>query len=391
MKILYVGAFRFPKYDAASARVLNNARCLKASGHSVEFISWGGCYENQHLSFGDEDLFDNFPFIITGELDIQGSVWKKILNRLNCGSKTMKILDSKKESVDLIISYNPNLVFNLKLKRFAKCNGIKYANDITEWSDKHELRLIERLTNAINLRIITKSVINKIVISSYLDKYYNQGNNIVVPPLVDLSEKKWNHFEAPIDKSRDDCAITFIYSGNPARKDNLHLIINSVQKELGKDAKIKLLILGISKEKYLSEFSGLLSTKELDDGIVFVGRIPQDEVPLYYQQSDFMILLREPNRKSTAGFPTKFVESFASGVPVVANITSDIGRYLIDGSTGFVVKDNSEEALCAVIEHICSIPKSDFQSIKEKVVLTSKQLDYHSFIAPFEQFLSHLQ
>ena len=92
MKILYVGAFRFPKYDAASARVLNNARCMRAIGHSVEFISWGGCYENQDLSFGDKDLFDGFPFIITGELDIQGPVWKKILNRLNCGSKTMKIL-----------------------------------------------------------------------------------------------------------------------------------------------------------------------------------------------------------------------------------------------------------------------------------------------------------
>lgn len=391
MKILYVGAFRFPKYDAASARVLNNARCLKASGHSVEFISWGGCYENQHLSFGDEDLFDNFPFIITGELDIQGSVWKKILNRLNCGSKTMKILDSKKESVDLIISYNPNLVFNLKLKRFAKCNGIKYANDITEWSDKHELRLIERLTNAINLRIITKSVINKIVISSYLDKYYNQGNNIVVPPLVDLSEKKWNHFGNSSYKLQEDHIITFIYAGNPARKDNLHMIINSIQAELTEGANVKLLILGISKENYLSKYFDLLKTKDLDDRIVFIGKIPQDKVPSYYKQSDFMILLREPNRKSMAGFPTKFVESFASGVPVVANLTSDIGHYLIDGSTGFVVKDNSEEALSTVIEHVCSMSQSEIQSIKENVISNSRLLDYHTFITPFEYFLSHLQ
>ena len=391
MKILYVGAFRFPKYDAASARVLNNARCMRAIGHSVEFISWGGCYENQDLSFGDKDLFDGFPFIITGELDIQGPVWKKILNRLNCGSKTMKILKSKKVSVDLIISYNPNLVFNLKLKQFAKCNGIKYANDITEWSDKRELKWLERITNAINLKRVTKSVNNRIVISEFLNHYYQIGNNIVVPPLVDLSEKKWNHFEKSSYEPQEDHNITFIYAGNPARKDNLHLIINSIQAELTKGANVKLLILGISKENYLSKYSDLLKTKDLDDRIVFIGKIPQDKVPSYYKQSDFMILLREPNRKSMAGFPTKFVESFASGVPVVANLTSDIGRYLIDGSTGFVVIDNSEEALSMVIEHICSIPQSEIQLIKENVISNSRQLDYHSFITPFEYFLSHLQ
>lgn len=390
MNIVYVGAFRFPKYDAAAARVLNNARCLRAIGHSVEFISWGGCYEQSDLQLGTEDTYDGFKYVITGELDLKGSIGTKILNRLNRGGRTLKLLASKTD-IDLIISYNPDLVFNLRLRAFAKRKGIKYANDITEWSDKHELRLIERLTNAINLRIVTKTVLNRIVISSYLDEYYDRGNNIIVPPLVDLTEEKWNHFETTPDKPQEDDTITFIYAGNPARKDNLHLIINSIQEEIKKGAKTKLLILGISKEKYLSVYADLLNTKELDDMIVFVGRIPQTEVPSYYQQSDFMILLREPNRKSMAGFPTKFVESFASGVPVVANLTSDIGRYLIDRSTGFVVKDNSEEALCAVIEHICSIPKSEFRSIKEKVVLTSKQLDYHTYIAPFEQFISHLQ
>jgi hypothetical protein len=40
MKIIYIGSFRFPIYDAAASRVLNNARALRLYGHEVKFISW---------------------------------------------------------------------------------------------------------------------------------------------------------------------------------------------------------------------------------------------------------------------------------------------------------------------------------------------------------------
>lgn len=387
MNIIYIGAFRFPKYDAAAARVLNNARALRDCGHNVEIISWGGQYEDSVKVCGDLDTYGGFNYTVTGELDIKDGVIAKMKNRLNRGGKSLKILKSRKQTPDLIITYNPDLIFNYRLKRFASRHGIKYANDITEWSDKNELRLFERLTNAINLKYLTKRVKNKIVISSYLNNYYSAGNNIIVPPLCDLTEVKWTRNSSA---ETQPGIITFIYAGNPARKDSLHVVINSMQRSLERGFNFKLLILGVTEEQYIGRYSSLLNNTKLDDRIVFMGRVPQDEVPSYYSESDFMVLIREPNRKSMAGFPTKFAESFAAGIPVVANKTSDICDYLIDGQTGFVVQNHSEEALEEVFTRISGINRETVVELKRKVAEMSEKFDYRYHVARFQEFITNL-
>lgn len=387
MRIVYTGAFRFPKYDAAAARVLNNARCLRALGHEVSFISWGGKYVSEGLGTGEFDSFDGFRFAISGELDGKISIWKKILRRIDRGGVSLRILKSLPQSPDLIISYNPDLVSNVRLARYARRVSAKYANDITEWSDKKELRLVERITNAINLKCFTKKVRNRIVISDYLDSCFGGGNNVVVPPLVDLSGTKW---AVARTVARSDGPLTFIYAGNPARKDCLHTVINCFQDMLSGGAELRLLIIGITKERYLEGYSELLKTSNLHGSIVFAGRVPQEEVPRYYAESDYMVLLREDDRKSKAGFPTKFVESFASGVPVVANLTSDLGRYLRDSETGFVVESNCSEALRRTLERILSLPAGRHAEIRRRVAEESHSFDFHSYTDAFSSFISNI-
>ena len=388
MRIIYVGAFRFPKYDAAAARVLNNARALRACGHDVKIISWGGQFEHSGKKTGEYDQYDGFRFTISGELDKNDGIIAKVWNRLNRGGKTLDLLKKMGQCPDLVIAYNPDLIFNVKLKRFTSRHGIKYANDITEWSDNNELRFIERITNTINLKYFTHRIKNRIVISSFLNKYYPSGNNLVVPPLCDLSEKKWSVARHEETGHR---IVSFIYAGNPAKKDCLHIVINSMQKAIKSGHDYKLLILGVTKEQYLQNYSELLNSNQLHDRIVFMGRVSQDEVPSYYSQSDFMVLIREPNRKSMAGFPTKFVESFVAGIPVVANLTSDLKMFLIDGQTGFVVQDDTEDALNVVLDKIAKIDNDEVSMLKKNVLEKSKLFDYHHHIDAFNEFITKLQ
>lgn len=388
MYIVYVGAFRFPKYDAAAARVLNNARALIACGHSVEVISWGGRYEDPAKNLGDVASYDGIDYTITGELDGNNGLWAKIKNRLFRGAKTIEILKSKKRHIDLLISYNPELSFNIKLIRFARERGIKYANDITEWSDRNEHRLLEHVADAINMKRTSHRVKNKIVISSLLNNYYKSSNNLLVPPLCNLNEDKWQSFQ---EVERESTSVTLIYAGNPARKDCLHIVINSVQNIIEEGNSLRLLIIGVSKDDYIDRYADLLDTETLSDHIVFMGRLPQEQIPVYYRKSDFMVLMREPTRKSMAGFPTKFVESFAAGVPVIANITSDLGTYLKDGETGFVVGDNTKEALIDVLKRILKLDPGDIQRLKLNVKEESKRFDYHYHLATFSDFITNLQ
>ena len=203
----------------------------------------------------------------------------------------------------------------------------------------------------------------------------------------DFTERKW--CGAGQKKSNDD-NVTFIYAGNPAKKDCLHVVINSMQKACMKGYRFTLFILGVTREQYLKANSELLNTIQLSDRIVFMGKVPQDVVPSYYGQSDFMVLIREPNRKSMAGFPTKFAESFTAGIPVVANLTSDLDQFLLDGQTGFIVNDNTEGSLDDVLDRIAKLSQTDIIGLKKNVSEMAQRFDYRYYIDAFKRFISDL-
>ena len=113
-------------------------------------------------------------------------------------------------------------------------------------------------------------------------------------------------------------------------------------------------------------------------------------VPSYYQIADFMILLRKPNRKTTAGFPTKFMEAFASGIPVLSNLTSDISNFLIDGITGFIIKNTNSESLQDVLHRIAGLKQQEIQQLKKRVLDYRRRFEYHYYATNAKRFISHL-
>ena len=85
------------------------------------------------------------------------------------------------------------------------------------------------------------------------------------------------------------------------------------------------------------------------------GMLPQAAVGQLVGGADFTVLVREDRRQSNAGFPTKFVESFASGTPVIANLTSDLGQHLRDGDNGLVCESNDVDSLAATLRRALAL------------------------------------
>ena len=390
MRIVYIGQFRIPNKDAAAARVLNVGRALRLAGHNVRYISWGGEQRKEDLCEDGKFRVDGFEYEVTNELDPKGGLLNKVYQKLIRGRKTKDLLRKRLGEYDVIITYNGTLT--RWLLGFSKKNKLKLINDITEWYDANELKITDRLAYTLNMKKLQQKVRNKIVISSYLDNYYNKTHNIIVPATCDASEKKWHHGEGLAKKKVGDFeGVTLIYAGNPARKDAVHYAINAVQRLIDENVLIRFLIVGITREAYIQKYSDLLAEKPLSNRIQFVGRIPQDEVPSYYTLADFMVLLREQTRKSNAGFPTKFSESFTSGTPVIANLTSDLGRYLLDGETGFVVSEPREEAIYRVLkDKVVGMSRQEIETMKKQVRETATQLDYRAYAEPISVFLNEL-
>ena len=232
---------------------------------------------------------------------------------------------------------------------------------------------------------------NKIVISSFLNNYYQNSNNIIIPPLCDRAEKKWN---ITIDDERVKPfeGITLIYAGIPAKKDSIHSVVNVVNQLAKEGEKIRFIILGITRENYLKGYSEWIRDYELHENVIFVGRVSQDLVPAYYKKADFMVLFREPNRKSMAGFPTKFAESITAGIPVITNSTSDLPKYIVNGQTGFIVDGYSFEDIMKIIkEKVLMLDRDIIEKMKAYTSASSYLFDYRYHVNNFNIFLKRIR
>lgn len=389
MDIVYVGAFRLPKYDAAAARVISIGKALRDSGHKVSYISWGGKYDGDHKKKDGMYYLDGMRYVVTGEMDGVTFLEKARLRFLR-GNKTIKVLRSLNKKPDVIITYNVPCNFNIKILKYCRINKIKLVADITEWYDNNELKTLDVLLNWINMTIIYKNVPNIIGISHFIVDYYKCTNSIVMPALADKKEKKWG-ISIPKDICKFD-GITLIYAGNPRKKDKLHFAIAAVQKLINEGAKIRFLIAGCERNKYMKIFSQIFPKIDLSSNILFLGRIDQDKIPSLYAAADFMVLLRENNRKSNAGFPTKFTEAMVSGTPVICNLTSDLGKYIKDGSNGFIVKDDSVDSCVEILKNkILVLSRKDIEIMKENARNTGiNKLDYRNFKEDINNFITNL-
>ena len=363
--VIYIGPFRFPEGDAAAARVLNNGKLLRSLGYNVTFVSWG---KGQNISNNRQknnlNTHDGFQYIHTEDIDVkQKHIWAGIHNYLFYGRKSLKVLNSFSKNIDYIIAYNPTLYFSLKLILFSKKNGIKLISDLTEWYSSYELPGGKYAPpfwlNEINMRIIQRYFIRKkIVISTYLDKEFSQSNNLILPPLVDILENKWKVHVNVLPKF---FGKRIIYAGNPENKDQLEHIISSLITCLKSGLNIQLILLGVSKNYFLnSSFKNEIIL--YPNNIQLLEYVPQTQVPNYYKDSDFSIIVRQPNKKNMAGFPTKFVESMMSGCPVICNDISDITKYLKNGINGFLLPTWS---IIKIVDLFMNISNMDEQHLKQ--------------------------
>lgn len=390
MNIIYIGAFRLPNLDAAAPRVLNNAKAFRALGHDVSFISWGGAYRKEDLCKDGKYRVCGFEYRISGDLPLRGSIIERIETKLFRGQKSIKILKSMPKP-DLIIIYNAVNSFSKRMIKYCKKNGIKLANDVNEWYDNNELHLTDILPNYINMTHTQHKIRNKIVISSFLNNYYTESNNVIIPPLCDPEETKWS---ATVEDERVKPfdGITLIYAGNPAKKDCIHSVINAVNTLANEGKAIRFLILGITREAYMKQHAQSLLNTILHENVLFLGCVSQDLVPAYYKKADFMVLLREPNRKSMAGFPTKFAESMTSGVPVITNSTSDLNKYVVDGKTGFMVEGYDYNSVLFTLKYsVLTIKKEDINDMKSYVRRSNGAFDWRNRVNDFKMFLDKLQ
>lgn len=374
-RIIYTGAFRFPDGDAAAARVLNNGKLLRDLGYDVFFAGW----EAQERAEDNNDgnfFYQGFQYKSMCEFrQNEMSLLKRVFNFLLQGNKTLEWIESNNDKFHCIILYNPSYIFYSKMRKFANKMRIPLILDITEWYDNSHLPGGKlgpvALDNNIKMNYAFKRAKNLILISSFLEKYYRKSNNniVILPPLIDKNDTKW------IGNTTDSQFVRLLYAGSPAKKDLIALVVDAVKEAIDNGCKINFNIVGITYKQYCALAGTTIDSNYLES-IIFHGRVPQSEVPLFYLNTDFSIIIRPLERFAFAGFPTKLVESQMAGIPVIANSTSDIAQYVKNGVNGLIIDGKAtKENILDVLYKLCEMDRATITKMK----LSSRECAIASF------------
>lgn len=290
---------------------------------------------------------------------------------------------------DVIIFCGYSSRFLIPFLHYCKKEDIKLIGDIIEWYDYYHLLKAKQLFFALDVQWSMTRLLLRcngiIAISSYLKDYFSgKGLNAIrVPVLID---NKIGQSEGTISGHFNNDKMNLIYAGIPGRKDLLKLIICSVEHLNEEQLPVCLHILGSSKEELRR-----LYKMNFTENIIFYGRIDQKLVRSFLEMSDFSVLIRPNRRYASAGFPTKFVESLDAGLPVIANHTSDLSYYLMDGYNGFVVPECTEQALTEKLKMILKTNKGDWRKMKVNASNTARQnFDFRLYSEMLNEFVSNL-
>lgn len=364
MKALLVTFDKYPDLDAGAVRIHMFGKMLIDIGYDVYVISMGP-------STGFKETIE--PDKIK-HISYRGKHKSRVFKALYYLSFPFR-LKHQINNIDFdVIIHTQVDVHSLRLlQAYGRKKKIPVIFDCVEWFSKSQFSNGDKsraykLNNMYNEKLIAKpsSVIS---ISSYLENHFkNKGlKSIKIPVVIDTSESviKYKH---------DNSLISLLYAGSPGRKDYIDNVIYAIDLlEPDERKHVIFTILGCTADQ-IKDVCGVNEDvlNRIKDSLIIRGRVSRTEVIKAYSTADFSILIRHSDeRYAKAGFPTKFVESINYSTPVICNVSSDLGEYLINGVNSIVLDSITPDAIANILRSLLLLDTNKLASMKEAAKRTA--------------------
>ena len=385
--LLYIGGFEPPDKNAAAQRVWANSLLFESLGMRV--ILLGVSESTASLSKNSASKFLTYMKQYPSKL-FQWFIMLVSIKEVKSIVKNVK----KHGEIKLIVAYNYPAIALLRLYFYTRRKNLKLIADCTEWSQVENpgyiKEWIKNFDTALRMRYIHAKLDGIIVISRYLKDYYSKkmSSVLLLPPLVNKCDEKWTYEGVIIPQDK----IVIVYAGSPGNggKDRLDLIVKALSSISEKtNLRYELKIIGIDKTQYLKDFDQESIPANLESKLSFMGKIPHTQALVLLKNAHYSIFVRDKNRITNAGFPTKFVESISCGTPVLTNNSSNITDYLMSGENGFllgnVFADLSGDLQLALEQRIEKI------MLMKNVCKSTRVFDYSNYAREMSVFLRQIE
>lgn len=261
--------------------------------------------------------------------------------------KMHKNIDSIIINTGYIYSYLPIILY----AKLSKITIIKYSVD---WYDKpsvvsNKIYLMKWYLFQAQIKIFDKLLDGIIPISNYLYQHYlsigfNEEQLLLIPNFSIFRD-----YESTRENEKSE-GFTFGFSGAAPLLNGVDDLLKAFSLVLQKHTNAKLIIVGdvAAGESQLPILKSIALDLEILENVSFIGRVSSQEVSLYLERMDVLILPRKKTKFADAGFPTKLGEYFNTGKPVILTKVGDFPYYFSD----------KEEVVFAEPDDIVSLSKS---------------------------------
>ena len=374
-----------PNKSAGATRIMAFARMLKEIGYRPVMlgIAAAGSPARRETYHGIECEILAFPELsLTGihALKRFATAKKHVRNWLDVRRKNGTI------SGILFSEYQGYASF---LYSYARKHRIPLFFDAVEWYPREAFKgafgVFRYMYHAWNMHISYRSIGNIICISNYLYRHFTgQGCHCIrIPTIVDVDEFIFREL-GNADK------MVLAYAGVPWGKDDIVTVMQAMASlPLLERERIELRLFGVTDEDvrmHLGKEPAVCAM--IGKQIRCFGRVAHETVREELSKADFTVLFRKSTRKNAAGFPTKLGESMAAGVPVIANLTSDIGLYLHDSEEGFVCEECSVKACARVLQRGLCLTEDAKRYMRSRARKQAwESFDYTRYIEALHSFI----
>lgn len=381
-KALIVSTNKFPQGDAGAIREESFAKLFQKIGYEVLVAGLGQSTGFQIKQYSGIDYIS----LRSSREDYIS----RYCNRRFYSKRLKKYVLNDSNKYDCVLFVNGSCQTVHALINYQEKNNCVLLHDSVEWYSPEEFKYGKMARAYRNKNYLNQQLIDEhfrvIAISKYLEKHFcDRGLRTKrIPVILDIQSINFC-------KDIDNSVVTFLYAGSPGKKDYLSEIVTAFSKLSIKERnKCKLNIIGVTKEQ-LSSSCGVDKAviDTMGDCLSCFGRVKHDEVLRELGRADFTVLLRPSElRYAKAGFPTKFVESLATGTPVICNLSSDLNEYLLDEINGIICDSCSAEAMVKCIRRAIALSaEKRIDMYSQSRMSAEKYFDFRLYADVMEEIL----
>lgn len=330
----------YPPYiNGVSTSIAMLEKALKKKGHQVFIVT----VNPNEMAYSFSDRVIRIPGIPIGIYDyrLTGIYPLKTINKIKewnldiihshteFGVGTFARIMAKQLDIPLVHTYHTMYE--------------DYVHYITKgYFDNASKKIVEYLTKFYIDKTTTELIVpTKKTYNLFKEKYGYARSVHIVPTGIDVekfyrennNQKEALELKNKLGFNADDFVILFV--GRMGHEKSVDFLIEAHADIIKKNKKIKLLLVGDGPDiDYLKD---LVNKNDLNDYVVFAGRVPWENISIYYQIPNVFT-----SASSTETQGLTILEAMAASVPVIALDDPAFNEVIANDLNGFLFKDRKE-------------------------------------------------